>query len=117
MNMQPDPDFPNLPYVSDAEYATWTNEQQQKRHAPRVKDVEHPVGVALVLRAELAQGGMARSVYPAAVRKREMGATLFQQQDGSFDRDAFGFGESVPPRFEFIRNLDIPCHNQIIIQG
>ncbi len=36
MNMKPDPDFPNLPYVSDAEYATWTNEQQQKRYTLEV---------------------------------------------------------------------------------
>jgi hypothetical protein len=38
MNMQPDPDFPNLPYASDAEYATWTNEQQQRRHALEVAE-------------------------------------------------------------------------------
>ena len=38
MNMQPDPDFPNLPYVSDAEYATWTNEQQQKRYTLEVAE-------------------------------------------------------------------------------
>jgi hypothetical protein len=27
-----DPDFPNLPFVSDAEYATWTEEQKRRRH-------------------------------------------------------------------------------------
>jgi hypothetical protein len=26
-----DPDFPNLPFVSDAEYAKWTEEQKYRR--------------------------------------------------------------------------------------
>jgi hypothetical protein len=44
-----------------------------------------------------------------------MGPTLFKQQHGSFDRYAFGFGECVPPSFEFIRDLDILSHDNIII--
>jgi hypothetical protein len=60
---------------------------------------------------------MVRPVYPAAVWKWEMGATLFQQQNGPLDRYMFGFGESIPPGFEFIRNLDLPRHNQIITQS
>ena len=43
-----------------------------------------------------------------------MGAALLQQQHGSLDRYALGFGESVPPGLEFIRNLDVPGHSQII---
>src|ERR1017187_7797717 len=85
--------------------------QQQKRHAARIENVEHPVGVSLVLHPQLPHSGMARAVYLAAVRKWEMGTPILQQQDGPVDRYAFGFGESVPPCLEFIRNLDIPRHN------
>ncbi len=44
-----------------------------------------------------------------------MGATLLQEQNGSLDRYHFGFGEPVPPGFEFIRDLDVPSHNRIIM--
>ena len=67
--------------------------------------------------AQFMHGGMARTVHRAAVRKREIGATLLQKQDGSLDRYALGFGESVPPGLEFIRNLDVPRHSQIIMQS
>jgi hypothetical protein len=37
--MQPvDPHFPNLPFVSDEEWATWTKEQKHKRHTLEVAE-------------------------------------------------------------------------------
>ncbi len=33
---QRDPHFPDLPYVSDEEYATWTKEQKRERHVLEV---------------------------------------------------------------------------------
>ena len=68
----------------------------------------------MVLDAQFAHRGMARVVYFAAVRKREIGTTFLQQQNRTPDRYATGFGESVPPGFEFVRNLDFPRHYQII---
>src|SRR5437867_1121195 len=94
--------------------ASFVPAQQQDRHAARIENVEHPVGAPLVLDAQFAHPGMAGSVYFAVVRKRKMGAVLFEQQNGSLDRYAFGFGKSVPPGFEFVRNLDVPCHDPII---
>jgi hypothetical protein len=46
-----------------------------------------------------------------------MGAAVLQQQYGPLDRYALGFGESVPPSLEFIRDLDLPRHSQIIMQS
>ena len=46
-----------------------------------------------------------------------MGATLLQQQNGPLDRYALGFGESVPPGFELVRNFDVPRHTQIIMHS
>jgi len=34
----PDPDFPSLPYVSDAEYSNWTNKQKADRHTLEVRE-------------------------------------------------------------------------------
>src|ERR1035437_2001005 len=101
-------------FLVPAVIAGFVATEQQKSYAARIKNVKHPVGVSLVLHAQLTQSGMARAVYLAAVRKRKMGATLFQQQNGPFDRYAFGFGEPAPPDFELIRNLDAPRHTTII---
>ena len=73
--------------------------------------------MALVLDAEFTHRGMTRAGYPAAVRKREMGAALFQQQNYSLDGYTLGFGEPAPPDFEFIRNLDVPRHTSIITRS
>jgi len=51
---------------------------RQERHAARIENADPPVRVALVLHAELTHRGVTRSVYFAAVRKREMWAALFQ---------------------------------------
>ena len=67
----------------------------------------------MMLHTEFTRRGMARAGHPAAVRKREMGAALFQQQDGPLDGYAFGVGQPVPPSFEFIRDLDVPRHTEI----
>ncbi len=68
-----------------------------------------------MLHADLTHGGMARAGHPAAVRKQEMGPAFFQQQNSPLHRNAFSFGEPIPPGSEFIRDLDIPCHTKIII--
>src|SRR5450432_3164761 len=101
-------------FLVPAVIADFVATQQQKGYAARIKNVKHTVRVSLVLHAQFTQSGVARAVYLAAVRKREMGATLFQQQNGPFDRYAFGFGKPVPPDFEFICNLDVPRHISII---
>src|SRR5205085_9388445 len=88
--------------------------QQQDRYTARIENVEHTVGMSLMLDAQFAHPGMTGAVYFAAVRKGEMRAALFEQQNGPLDRDAFSFAKSLPPGFEFVRNLDIPRHNSIM---
>src|SRR5713101_3843728 len=65
--------------------------RQQKRHAARIENVEHPVGAPLVLHAQFTHCRMARAVYAGGVRKWEMGTALLQQQNGPLDLYAFGF--------------------------
>lgn len=64
-----------------------------------------------MLHAEFTHRGMTRAAYCAAVRKWEMWAALFQQQNCSLDGYTLRLGQSAPPSFEFIRNLDFPRHN------
>ena len=45
-----------------------------------------------------------------------MGTTVFQQQNGPLDLYWLGLGESAPPGFEFIRDLNVPRHTTIIMQ-
>jgi hypothetical protein len=35
---KPDPDFPNLPFISDAEWAAMSKEQQSERHTLEVRE-------------------------------------------------------------------------------
>jgi hypothetical protein len=44
-----------------------------------------------------------------------MGAALFQQQNYPLDGYTLRFGEPIPPSFEFVRDLNVPCHTKIII--
>src|ERR1039458_5419225 len=61
--------------------AGFVTAQQQERHTARIENVKHPVGLALVLHAEFTHCGVTRSVYSAAVRKREMRTTVFQRSE------------------------------------
>ena len=39
-----DPHFPNLPFVPDEQYATWTKEQRHKRHVLEVAEAARIFG-------------------------------------------------------------------------
>src|ERR1700733_2237964 len=80
--------------------ASLVTAQEQKRHAARIENVKHPVGLALVLYMEFTHCRVTRSFYSAALREWELWATFFQQQNRSPDRDSLGFTEFAPPGFD-----------------
>jgi hypothetical protein len=58
MTMKADPDFPNLPFVSDNEFAMWSEEEKFKRHclevaeAARIFDERQEAGIGIFDAAE-----------------------------------------------------------------
>lgn len=88
---------------------------QQDRCPPRVKSVKHPVRSSLMLNTQLAHVRVSRPADVAAVGKGERRPLLLEEGHVSGHVLLFGPAEAVPPRFEFVRVLDLLFHRRNII--
>jgi len=86
---------------------------QQNRCSARIECVEHTVRTAAVLHAQLAHVRVPRARDAGAVRMPELRSALLEEPHKGPDRFLPGFRQTVPPRAELVRVLDVPLRHGI----
>jgi hypothetical protein len=74
----------------------------------RIKGVQDPQGVAAGLGAQFPHLRKAGGPDLRTEGETEIGAAFHQKADASIDFSLLGFGQGVPPLFEFICEFDFP---------
>jgi hypothetical protein len=79
----------------------------------RDRNVEHPIGPALVLNPQFSHRAVTRAGYSTAVRKPETWPLERQKNHDCIDRNLLGFCERIPPGFELVCDLDLPFQDSL----
>src|ERR1035437_5146738 len=88
--------------------------QKQNANPARIEGVEHAIGTAFMLDAQLAHIREAGTFQRIRVGPLEVGDMLLQKPYGIVDAVLLLGVERIPPGAELVGELDIPLHLQIM---
>ena len=88
--------------------------QKQDANPARIKGIEHAIGTAFMLNAQLAHIREAGTLQRIRVGPLEIRALLLQKPDTVVDAVLLIGGESVSPIAKLVGELDLPLHAQIM---